>query len=134
MCRNCGMVSLTMKPASSKQLAALLALMLAVPVHRLAADCTVTNLGVAPLNEMGFTTYSNSVVGLYPNGANTPPPAHESAGLRIATNEIVPLNASGSTDTNNGKIVLLSLGVSNTTQEWASGDNVTHNITNAFKY
>jgi len=24
--------------------------------------------------------------------------------------------------------------VSNTTQEWASGDNVTHNITNAFKY
>src|SRR5258708_38360661 len=54
--------------------------------------------------------------------------------MRIATNEVVPLNASGSTDTNNGKIVLLSLGVSNTTQEWASGDNVTHNITNAFKY
>jgi len=54
--------------------------------------------------------------------------------MRIATNEIVPLNASGSTDTNNGKIVLLALGVSNTTQEWASGDNVTHNITNAFKY
>src|SRR5258706_4911900 len=134
MCRNCGMVSLTMKPASSKQLAALLALMLAYAVQRLAADCTVTNLGVAPLNEMGFTTYSNSVGGLYPNGANTRPPAHEAAGMRIATNEVVPLDASGSTDTNNGKIVLLSLGVSNTTQEWASGDNVTHNITNAFKY
>src|SRR5437899_9876193 len=54
--------------------------------------------------------------------------------MSIATNEIVTLDASGSTDTNNGKIVLLSLGVSNTTQEWASGDNVTHNITNAFKY
>jgi hypothetical protein len=123
-----------MKLARSKELAALLALMLAVPAHRLAADCSVTNLGVAPLNEMGFTTYSNAVGGLYPNGANTRPPAHDSAGVRIATNEIVPLNASGSTDTNNGKIVLLSLGVSNTTQEWASGDNVTHNITNAFKY
>src|SRR5258706_126918 len=134
MCRNCGMVSSTMKPARSDQLAALLALMLAVPAHRLAADCTVTNLGVNPLNEMGFTTYSNSVGGLYPNGANTRPPAHEAAGLRIATNDIVPLNASGSADTNNRKIVLLSLGVSNTTQEWASGDNVTHNITNAFKY
>src|SRR5260370_38103332 len=83
---------------------------------------------------MDFAAYLNSVGGLYPNGANTRPPAHESAGMWIASNEIVPLNASGSTDTNNGKIVLLSLGASNTTQEWASGDNVTHNITNAFTY
>jgi PKD repeat protein len=123
-----------MKLAPSKQLAALVAFVLALSVGRLVADCSVTNLGVAPLNEMGFATYPNSVGGLYPNGANTRPPAHESAGMQIATNEIVPLNASGSTDTNNGKIVLLSLGVSNTTQEWASGDNLTHNITNAFKY
>src|SRR5207253_2609269 len=126
---DCGMVSWTMKPPRSKQWAVLLALMLALPARRLIADCSVTNLGVAPLNDMGFTAYSNSTGGLYPNGANTRPRAHESAGMRIATNEIVPLNASGSTDTNNGKIVLLSLGVSNTTQEWASGDNVTHNIT-----
>src|SRR5260221_3290813 len=123
-----------MKPLRSKQLAALLALVLGLSAWRLVADCSVTNLGFTPLNEMGFITYSNSVGGLYPNGANTRPPAHESAGMRIATNEIVPLNVSGSTDNTNGKIVLLSLGVSNTTQEWASGDNVTHNITNAFKY
>ena len=123
-----------MKPALSKQRAAFLSLLLAFPTPRLVADCSVTNRGVSPLNEMGFNAYSNSSAGLYPNGANSRPPAHESAGLRIATNEIVPLNASGSPDTNNGKIVLLSLGVSNTTQEWASGDNVTHNITNAFKY
>src|SRR5256714_12740175 len=123
-----------MKLAPSKQLAAALALLLVLPARRSAADCSVTNLGVTPLTELGFTAYSNSVGGLYPNGANTRPPAHEAAGMRIATNGIVPLNASGSTDTNNGKIVLLSLGVSNTTQEWASGDNVTHNITNALKY
>jgi PKD repeat protein len=123
-----------MKPAPSKQWAAFLSLLLAFPAPRLLADCSVTNRGVSLLNEMGFNAYSNSSGGLYPNGANTRPPAHESAGLRIATNEIVPLNASGNPDTNNGKIVLLSLGVSNTTQEWASGDNVTHNITNAFKY
>jgi PKD repeat protein len=122
-----------MKPLVKTLLAALLSFLSLLPC-RSVADCTVTNLGVAPLNEMGFGSYSNVVGGLYPNGANTRPPAHEAAGMRIATNEIVPLDASGNTDTNNGKIVLLSLGVSNTTQEWASGDNVTHNITNAFKY
>ncbi|HSU54575.1 MAG TPA: PKD domain-containing protein, partial [Candidatus Dormibacteraeota bacterium] len=121
-----------MKPAPPKL--ALLFFMLALTGRRLAADCSVTDLGVTPLNEMGFNVYSNSTGGLYPNGANTRPPAHEAAGLQIATNQIVPLNPSGNLDTNNGKIVLLSLGVSNTTQEWASGDNVTHNITNTFKY
>src|SRR5690349_14512222 len=123
-----------MKSALSKLSSLLLALMFGLPAQRLAADCSVTNLGVTPLNEMGFSAYSNYPGGLYPNGANTRPPAHESAGLQIATNEILPLSAAGNADTNNGKIVLLSLGVSNTTQEWASGDNVTHNITNTFKY
>jgi hypothetical protein len=94
----------------------------------------VTNVGIIPLNELGFKSYSNSLGGLYPNGANTRPPAHEAAGAALATNEILPLNASGNVDTNSGKIVLLSLGMSNTTQEWASGDNVTHNLANAFKY
>lgn len=121
-----------MKPSHQRIL--FLALVLALPAPHLTADCSVTNLGVAPLNEMGFNAYSNFTGGLYPNAANTRPPAHLSGGLQIAMNEIVPLSPSGSTDTNNGKIVLLSLGVSNTTQEWASGDNVTHNITNAFKY
>ena len=95
-----------MKPKPSQQRTALLALLVALPAPRRAADCSVTNRGVAPLNEMGFNTYSNSTGGLYPNGANTRPPAHEVAGLQIATNEIVPLNASGNSDTNSGKIVL----------------------------
>ena len=93
------MFELCMKPAPSKQLVVLLALALALSAPCLVADCSVTNLGVAPLNEMGFTAYSNSTGGLYPNGANTRPPAHEAAGMQIATNEIVPLDASGSTDT-----------------------------------
>src|SRR5213078_204889 len=84
MCRNCGNVSLTIKPARSKQLVALLALVLALSARRLAADCSVTNLGVAPLNEMGFAVYSNYIGGLYPNGANTRPPSHDLAGMRIA--------------------------------------------------
>src|SRR6266571_1643030 len=65
--RGCDRVSLTMKPAPSKQLVALLALMLAAPAQRLFADCSVTNLGVTPLNGRGFTAYSNSGGGLYPN-------------------------------------------------------------------
>jgi len=79
-----------MKPAQSRQLV-LLVLVVALPAWRLIADCSVTNLALTPLSEMGFATYSNSVGGLYPNGANTRPPAHDAAGMRIATNEIVPL-------------------------------------------
>src|SRR5437899_10931335 len=83
-----------------------LALLFCVQVA--SADCSVTNLGLTPLNELGFNTYSNSPGGLYPDGANTRPPAHEAAGIQIATNQIVPLNASGNVDTKGGKNVLLS--------------------------
>src|SRR5579859_6412499 len=98
------------------------------------ADCTLTNLGFTPMNELGFQTYSNFSGGLYPNGANGRPPAHEAAGLQIATNQIVPLDTAGNAKPNTGKIVMLSLGMSITTDEWASGDNATLNITNAFQY
>jgi hypothetical protein len=98
------------------------------------ADCTLTNTDVTPLNELGLNLYQGFSGGLYPNGANNPPPAHLAAAIDIAQNQMKPLDGEGNVDTNNGKIVLLSLGVSNTTQEWASGDEITHNITNAFKY
>lgn len=101
-----------------KRIAALLGLAV-LPVAA-SADCTLTNLGITPLTELGPTFYSGVSGGLYPNGANTRPPVHEAAGLQIATNQIVPLDAAGNVDTNNGKIVLLSLGMSNTTQEWAT--------------
>jgi PKD repeat protein len=123
-----------MKPQRARYLIATSALTVVVCSHRVSADCSVTNLGIAPLNELGFNSYSNYPGGLYPNGANTRPPAHEAAGIEIATSQIVALNAGGTEDTNNGKVVLLSLGMSNTTHEWASGDNQTHNITNAFRY
>ena len=95
------------------------------------ADCTLTNTGILPLNEMGFRAHATFSGGLYPNGANTRPPAHEVAGLAIAQ-AIQPLDAAGNVDTNTGKIVLLSSGMSNVTQEWASkGTNhFTHIATN----
>ena len=83
------------------------------------ADCTLTNIGLTPLTELGLNSYSNYSGGLYPNGANQRPPAHEAAGLALAQ-ALQPLDAAGNPDTNSGKIVLLSLGLSNTTQEWAT--------------
>src|ERR1043166_4139209 len=83
-------------------------------------DCTVTNLNMVPLPDLGLGQYKGFVGGLYPNGLNQRPHAHDVAGLNIALNQITPRLVSGNIDTNNGKIVLLSIGVSNTTQEWAT--------------
>jgi PKD repeat protein len=95
------------------------------------ADCSVTNLGVAPLNEMAFGSYASNKGGLYPNYANTRPPTHEAMGVAIA-NAIEPLDSAGTVNTNTGKIGLLSLGMSNVTLEWAVGgtDHFTGQATN----
>jgi len=98
----------------------------------LRADCTLTSTGKIPLNEL-TVPYQGNQGGLYPNGANNRPATHLSAGMQIA-NQIMPLNASGQVDNTNGKIVMVSVGMSNTTMEWAIGDRVTHDFTKAFKY
>ena len=101
---------------------------------RVGAQCTLTNVGLVPLPEMGPRTYKGYTGGLYPGGRNNRPPAHLAAGLRIAIEGIRPLNASGNVDTNNGKIVLISVGMSNTTHEFGSGDRDTHDFRQAFKF
>ncbi len=83
------------------------------------ADCTLTNINIAPLNELGLTNYLGQAGGLYPGGLNTRPAAHEAAGIAIAQG-IQPLDAAGTVNTNTGKIGLLSLGMSNVTMEWAT--------------
>src|SRR5882672_4422071 len=95
-------------------------LLLTVFASSALADCTVTNLGWLPLPDLGIGQYKGFTGGLYPNGLNRRPPAHDAAGLNIALNQITPRLLSGNIDTNTGKIVLLSIGVSNTTQEWAT--------------
>ena len=98
------------------------------------ADCTLTNIGKLPLPEMGHRTYQGYSTGLYPNYANNRPPAHLAAAIAIATNGIAPLDANGNVNTNTGKIALVSVGMSNTTHEFASGDRDTHDTTRAFKF
>lgn len=72
--------------------------------------------GMIPLSDLGKGTYKGEEGGLYPGGENVPPPAHLKKGLKIA-HEIVPLDADGR-KSEDGKIVLLSIGMSNTTMEF----------------
>lgn len=84
------------------------------------SDCTLTVTGKTPLNDLGSGTYLGQQGGLYPNGDNIRPAAHEAAGILIAQNEIVPRDAQGAVDWTNGKIVLISVGMSNTVYEFAT--------------
>ncbi len=77
------------------------------------ADEKQTSIGEIPLCDLGTGTFQGFTGGLYPNGSNIRPPDHEAAGLRIARNEVQPLNASGQASPG-GKIVMISLGVSHT--------------------
>ena len=67
-----------------------------------------------PLNELGREKYQSFEGGFYPGGKNERPSDHEAAGLKLAR-QVQPLNAQGQPDPN-GKIVLMSVGMSNTSQ------------------
>ncbi|HXJ41339.1 MAG TPA: hypothetical protein VNH18_18805, partial [Bryobacteraceae bacterium] len=82
------------------------------------ADCTLTNTDRTPLNDLGPGLYQGFSGGLYPNGANTRPLAHEADGLDIALNQVMPLASDGSTNSTSGKVVMTSIGMSNTTDEF----------------
>ena len=66
--------------------------------------------GMVPLPDLGKGTYKGETGGLYPGGENTPPAAHRKAGMAAAA-RIAPID---------GKIVLLSLGMSNSTMEFTA--------------
>jgi hypothetical protein len=99
--------------------AAITALLILLSVWRAAAsDCSKTSVGLVPLTDLGTGLYKGYQGGLYPDGSNTRPTEHENAGLEIARS-IRPLGANGQADAN-GRIVLLSIGMSNTTQEFST--------------
>lgn len=99
------------------------------------ASCSLTNLRLTPLNELGLNTHKGYAGGLYPGGLNYRPRAHDEAGRNIARTIVLPRNSSGNVDTNSGKVAVVSIGMSNTTQEWATGAvDGTNDLTVAFKY
>jgi hypothetical protein len=86
---------------------------------RSAAECSQTSTGLIPLTDLGKRRYKGQRGGLYPNGLNQPGRLYLRQGL-AAAKRVRPVN---------GRVVLLSIGMSNTTQEFqpfmrlAAGDS-----------
>ncbi|RMF75506.1 MAG: DNRLRE domain-containing protein [Acidobacteria bacterium] len=97
---------------SCRRQAAALTWLLLAAAPAVAADST----GLVPLTELGTGTYQGFEGGLYPGGANTPPPAHRALALSAAAS-VVPRDASGLPDPG-GLIGLLGVGMSNSAQEF----------------
>jgi hypothetical protein len=89
------------------------------PATCLASDCSAPTTGFTPLNAPFAGSYHSMADGLYPGGANLRPAGHEAAGLQLAS-QVTPRGPAGSADANNGKIVFLSVGMSNTTMEFSA--------------
>jgi len=74
------------------------------------ADCSLTSTGLVPLTDMGRRHYRGFRGGLYPAGRNRPTAAYLRKGL-AAARQVRPIG---------GKIVLLSIGMSNATAEFSA--------------
>ena len=84
-------------------------------------NCNLTTINALPLPDLGPGLYRGVSGGLYPGGRNTVPSAHLQAGIVIAES-LQPLNTQGLPDAN-GKIVFISVGMSNTAQEFSAGSD-----------
>jgi hypothetical protein len=79
--------------------------------------------GFKPLTEMSAEDrYKGQDGGLYGGGSNTPPDAHRQAALAAAA-RIQPLDADGKPAAD-GRIVLVSISMSNATQEFSKFKNI----------
>jgi hypothetical protein len=88
----------------------------------IAQNCSQTGYGnplYIPINDLGTGTWNGFKGGLYPNGSNYIPKGHKNAGLQLA-GQIQPLDANGNPDPVNGKIVIISIGMSNTTMAFST--------------
>lgn len=89
-------------------------------VQPLYKDCTNTSVGFIPLNDMSAAQdYFNEEGGLYGEGMNVLPLSHpHSIQANQAALQVLPRNASGGIDVQDGKIGLISIGMSNTKNEF----------------
>jgi hypothetical protein len=74
------------------------------------ADCSLERTGLIPLTDMGKRRYRGHRGGLYPGGVNRPPQKYLRKAL-TASKRVKPIN---------GKVVLLSLGMSNASVEFSA--------------
>jgi hypothetical protein len=99
--------------------AAALGCLALLPPRAHASNCAGTSTGLVPITDLGAGFYQGVQGGLYPGGANQRPAAHEAAGIAIA-NAIAPLDTLGVPDPANGRVVFVSIGFSNCTQEFSA--------------
>jgi arylsulfatase A-like enzyme len=107
--------------ASYKALLGVVLLGCLVAASEVRADCTLTSTGKTALTDMAPGAFYKDpafVGGLYPNLSNKAPDAHWQAAL-AAAQWIRPLSSTGAHDPTNGRIGIISVGVSNTSQEFA---------------
>jgi len=84
-------------------------------------DCSLTTINATALSDLGTAEYAaGHIGGLYPGGQSTRPEAHELAGLEIGHNYVVPRDRSGVPSPQNGRIGLISVGMSNTALEFGA--------------
>jgi len=102
------------KPARKAGLEVLVGIKLVNAAGPSPKPAVVDTSKLKPLPELGSEEYQGFKGGLYPEGKNERPTAHEAAGLAIARS-VQPLDAQGKPAAS-GNIVLLSIGMSNTAQ------------------
>lgn len=83
-----------------------------------AQNCAQTSIAATALPDLVGGTYLGHQGGLYPGGQNTVPASHAALG-NAAMQQVVPRDAAGAPSAS-GRIVLLSIGMSNTTQEFST--------------
>jgi hypothetical protein len=88
-----------------------------------------------PLTELGENEYvrmdgkpTGFSGGLYPNGSNLRPAGHEAAGLELSR-QIQPLTVDGQVDEIKGRILFISIGMSNTASEFEAFIRLAHQKT-----
>src|SRR6478735_5777404 len=74
------------------------------------AQCSLSSTGLIPLTDMGNRRYRGYRGGLYPGGVNRPSAKYLKKGM-AAARQVRPIN---------GKIVLLSIGMSNASAEFSA--------------
>jgi len=83
-----------------------------------AQNCNGTSIAAVALTDLGLGTYQGFAGGLYAGGQNVPPPAHLARG-QAAMAQVIARDAAGAPSAS-GRIVLLSIGMSNCTQEFST--------------
>ncbi len=81
-------------------------------------DCSLTSTGLVPLTDLGTGLYLGQYQGgLYPDGASIRPKALRKASTK-RRKQVEPLDVNGNPDPDDGAILFLSIGISNTKLEF----------------